>query len=46
MMGENGFGKSTVLKILAKLLLPDNGKLILWQGAKFAFISQDQQLFA
>ena len=46
LIGESGCGKSTVLKILARLMSPESGKLILWPGVRVAYVSQDQTLFA
>lgn len=46
LVGESGSGKSTLLKILGGLLLPNAGQMRLWQGARVAYVSQDQKLFA
>lgn len=46
LIGESGSGKSTTLKILAALMIPNRGELVVWDGMKVAYVSQDQKLFS
>eukprot|EP00549_Striatella_unipunctata_P020131 CAMPEP_0118674710 /NCGR_PEP_ID=MMETSP0800-20121206/1038_1 /TAXON_ID=210618 ORGANISM="Striatella unipunctata, Strain CCMP2910" /NCGR_SAMPLE_ID=MMETSP0800 /ASSEMBLY_ACC=CAM_ASM_000638 /LENGTH=369 /DNA_ID=CAMNT_0006569933 /DNA_START=297 /DNA_END=1406 /DNA_ORIENTATION=- len=46
LIGESGCGKSTVLKIVAGLLTPDEGTMHVWKGVKFAYVGQDEKVFA
>ena len=43
LIGANGAGKSTFLKILAKQLDPDRGEVSKGPGQRIAMLSQDQQ---
>jgi ATP-binding cassette subfamily F protein uup len=40
LLGRNGEGKSTLLKILAGVLRPDSGELVLESGARVALLAQ------
>jgi len=40
LVGRNGEGKSTLLKILAGLILPDSGEVSVQSGAKIAYLPQ------
>tara|TARA_B100001057_G_C22786656_1_gene925863 strand:- start:780 stop:1421 length:642 start_codon:yes stop_codon:yes gene_type:complete len=47
-IGPNGSGKSTFLKLIKKILLPDDGEVIYREGIKnsdIAFVSQNQRSF-
>ncbi len=41
LLGRNGVGKSTLLKILAKDIAPDSGTLIIAPGVSVAYLPQD-----
>ncbi|CAB9516224.1 Cyclolysin secretion/processing ATP-binding protein CyaB [Seminavis robusta] len=43
--GESGKGKSSLVKILAGLHMPQHGTMTTWEGMKVAYVSQDQKLF-
>jgi energy-dependent translational throttle protein EttA len=43
-LGHNGAGKSTVLKIMAGLIEPTNGQTILRPGATVGYLAQEPQL--
>lgn len=43
LLGRNGEGKSTMLKVLAGILPPDSGRLILQPGHKTGLLSQEVQ---
>ena len=45
LIGANGAGKSTFLKILAGLLEPDKGEVFVGSRERIAFLSQDQFAF-
>jgi ATPase subunit of ABC transporter with duplicated ATPase domains len=45
LIGANGAGKSTFLKILAKQLDPDRGEIFKGPGQRIAMLSQDQFAF-
>lgn len=45
LIGANGAGKSTFLKILAGQLDPDNGEIFVSAGQRIAVLSQDQFAF-
>lgn len=40
-VGPNGVGKSTFIKLLTKELKPDNGKVVIGETVKFGVFSQD-----
>ena len=40
-VGENGAGKSTFLKILSGQLEPTNGEVIITPGQRLSFLQQD-----
>ena len=42
-IGPNGGGKSTLLKILADLDEPDDGEIIRRRGLKLVYVEQDDQ---
>ncbi len=44
LIGRNGTGKSSLLRILAKLEKPDDGELQFQQGVRIAFVAQEPQL--
>jgi ATP-binding cassette subfamily F protein uup len=44
LIGRNGAGKSSLLKILAGLEQPDDGTLQLQQGLRIAYVAQEPQL--
>ncbi|VTU40662.1 ABC transporter ATP-binding protein uup [Variovorax sp. PBS-H4] len=44
LIGRNGAGKSSLLKILSGLEKPDDGKLQAQQGLRVAYVAQDPQL--
>ncbi len=44
LIGDNGTGKTTLCKILADEILPDDGKVILAPNAKIAYISRFDQV--
>ena len=39
--GRNGEGKSTLLKVLAGILEPDDGEVIREKGCKVAYVGQE-----
>ena len=41
LMGRNGTGKSTLLKLMSGELIPDGGEIIRQQGLRVAFVSQE-----
>ena len=41
LLGRNGVGKSTLLKIIAGELAPDDGAIIRQQGLHVAYLAQD-----
>jgi len=41
LVGRNGTGKSTLLKIVGDQLTPDSGELVATQGLKIAYLQQD-----
>ena len=41
LVGPNGGGKSTLIKLLAGLLHPDSGSIILNNGSTVAYVSQN-----
>ncbi|WP_027181266.1 ATP-binding cassette domain-containing protein [Oleidesulfovibrio alaskensis] len=41
LMGRNGQGKSTFLKLLAGVMQPDSGQIVRGQGVRTAFLAQD-----
>ena len=43
-VGPNGAGKSTFLKIIAKLMPPDNGTIQISRGIKISYLAQDSGL--
>jgi ATP-binding cassette subfamily F protein uup len=44
LIGRNGAGKSSLLKILASMEKPDDGTLQLQQGLRIAYVAQEPQL--
>ena len=46
LIGPNGSGKSTLLQILAGLIPPDSGDLVLRGGTKLVYVPQDSQFEA
>ena len=44
LIGRNGTGKSSLLKILAGLEKPDDGKLVVQQGVRLVYVAQEPQL--
>ena len=44
LIGRNGAGKSSLLKILASIEKPDDGTLQLQQGLRIAYVAQEPQL--
>ena len=46
LIGRNGAGKSSLLKILGGLMQPDDGTLQLQQGLRVAYVAQEPQLDA
>ena len=46
LIGRNGAGKSSLLKILGGLEKPDDGRLSLQQGLQVAYVAQEPQLDA
>ena len=44
LVGRNGSGKSTILKILAKEMVPDEGELVIPGGKTIGYLHQDMQL--
>ena len=44
LIGRNGTGKSSLLRILARLEKPDDGTLQLQQGLRVAFVAQEPEL--
>jgi len=44
-VGENGIGKSTLLKILTEQISVDDGKIVLGHEAQFAYCAQDTRDF-
>ncbi len=44
LIGRNGAGKSSLLKILAGLETPDDGALQIQQGTRVAYVAQEPQL--
>ena len=46
LIGRNGAGKSSLLRILGGLEKPDDGLLQLQQGLQIAFVAQEPQLDA
>jgi len=44
MVGRNGTGKSTLMKVLAGLVKPDQGSVSLQRGAKAGYLHQDPHL--
>ena len=45
LIGANGAGKSTFMKILAGQLKPDEGEIAVDRGVKVAMLKQDQYAF-
>ncbi|MFO0860720.1 MAG: ABC-F family ATP-binding cassette domain-containing protein [Phycisphaerales bacterium] len=43
-VGRNGVGKSTLLKMLAGLMTPDSGEVVLQRGARAGYLHQDPKL--
>jgi ABC transport system ATP-binding/permease protein len=43
LIGPNGSGKSTLLQLLAGILPPDSGEVVLRSGTKLAYVPQDPQ---
>lgn len=41
LVGRNGTGKSTLMKIIASEILPDSGRLSLLSGARVAYLGQE-----
>ena len=46
LIGPNGSGKSTLLQILAGLIPPDSGEVVLRSGTRLVYIPQDSQFEA
>ena len=44
LIGRNGTGKSSLLKILAGMEKPDDGKLVVQQGVRLVYVAQEPQL--
>ena len=44
LVGRNGSGKSTILKILAKYMTPDEGELVIPGGKTIGYLHQDMKL--
>lgn len=44
LVGRNGTGKTTLIKILAGRLKPDSGSVSLLKGARMGYLSQDPEL--
>lgn len=40
-VGSNGIGKSTLLKLITENILPDSGKIVVGQTIQFGYYSQD-----
>ena len=44
MVGRNGCGKSTLMKILCGIVHPDNGDVVVQRGARVGYLTQDPNL--
>ena len=44
-IGPNGAGKSTILQLLAGVLAPDSGAIVLQKGRKVGYVPQDISLY-
>ena len=44
LVGDNGIGKSTLLKILAGIIKPDSGSVVFRKGLKIYYVPQDTSL--
>ena len=44
-VGNNGTGKSTFIKILLGLVKPDSGRVVVGETVKFGYYSQDGMVF-
>lgn len=44
MVGRNGCGKSTLMKIMSGMIKPDNGQVLVQRGSRVGYLKQDPDL--